>query len=245
MTEFNIPTETVELPSQGKLYPESSPLHSGKVEMKYMTAKEEDILTNQNLIRSGEVIDRLLKSLIISKVNYDDLLIGDKNAIMLAARILSYGATYDFDYEGEKQSLDLSKFEPLPLHPDYEAATLNEFTFTLPHSGNVLTFKLLTHGDERLIDQEIKAIKKINKQGSNDVTARLSVIITSINDSRERKDIREFVNNYFLAKDAREFRKYYGEISPDIDMSVTLINGEGVEEEATLPITVNFFWPDA
>jgi len=245
MAEFNIPTEVVELPSQGKIYPPESPLASGKVEMKYMTAKEEDILTNQNLIRSGEVIDRLLKSLIVSKINYEDLLIGDKNAIMIAARILSYGASYELDYEGEKQVIDLSKIEAKPLHPDFLAATSNEFTFTLPHSGNTLTFKILSHKDERAVDAELKGLQKINKNNSSDVTARLGTMITSINGSREKKDIREFVNNYFLAKDAREFRKYYNQIAPDMDMDVTLVNSQGVEEEATLPITVSFFWPDA
>ena len=245
MTEFKIPTEVVELPSQGKIYPPDSPLAEGKVEMKYMTAKEEDILTNQNLIRSGEVIDKLLRSLLVSKINYDDLLIGDKNAIMIAARILSYGASYELEYEGEKQVIDLSKIEAKPLHPDYLSATANEFTYTLPHSGNTLTFKLLSHKDERVIEQEIKSMQKINKNSSSDVTARLSTIITSVNGSREKKDVREFVNNYFLAKDAREFRKYYNAVSPDMDMDVTLVTSNGVEEEATLPITINFFWPDA
>jgi len=90
MNEFKLPTETIDLPSKGLLYHESSPLSSGKIEMKYMTAKEEDILTNQNYIKSGTVIDKLLQSLIVTKINYNDLLVGDKNAVMMAARILSY-----------------------------------------------------------------------------------------------------------------------------------------------------------
>ena len=98
MQEFNIPTETVELPSKGLIYPKDNPLSSGQIEMKYMTAKEEDILANQNYIANGTVIDRLLKSLIVSKVNYNDLCIGDKNAIMIAARILGYGPKYSFKY---------------------------------------------------------------------------------------------------------------------------------------------------
>ena len=105
--KLNIPTEIVDLPSKGLLYPKDNPLSSGKIEMKYMTAKEEDILTNQNFIKSGVVIDKLLQSLIISKINYNDLLIGDKNAIMLASRILSYGANYEFDYNGELEGTNL------------------------------------------------------------------------------------------------------------------------------------------
>jgi hypothetical protein len=243
--KFKLPTETVELPSKGKLYPEGSALREGKIEMKYMTAKEEDILTNQNYIKQGTVIDKLLQSLIITKINYDDLLVGDKNAIMLAARVLSYGSSYEFDYDGVNQIIDLSKLEPQLHHPDYEKADLNEFNFTLPHTQNTLTFKLLTHGGERKIDEEIKGLQKINKDLTSEVTVRLAHIITSINGSTDKKDIREFVNNFFLAKDAREFRSYYNEISPDIDVKITLINSEGIEEDADLPIGIRFFWPDA
>jgi hypothetical protein len=103
--QFTLPTETVELPSKGLLYPEGNPLSSGNVEIKYMSAKEEDILTNSSYINDGTVIDKLLKSLIVTDINYNDLLVGDKNAIMIAARILGYGKDYDFDYFGEsKQS---------------------------------------------------------------------------------------------------------------------------------------------
>ena len=245
MAEFKLPTEMVELPSKGKFYPEGSPLAEGKIEMKYMTAKEEDILTNQNYIKQGIVIDKLLKSLIISDINYNKLLIGDKNAIMLAARILSYGAKYEFTHNGEPQEVDLSQFESKPIHPEFKKATENNFHFTLPHTQNEITFKLLSHADEDKIDREIKSLKKINKQGASDVTVRLYHMITSINGSVERKDIKEFVDNYFLAKDAREFRKYYSEISPDIDLSVTLIDSNGDEEDTDLPIGLNFFWPDA
>jgi hypothetical protein len=243
--KLNIPTETVELPSKGLLYSKESPLFSGKIEMKYMTAKEEDILTNQNYIKSGTVIDRLLQSLIVSNINYNDLLVGDKNAIMVAARILSYGSKYDFNYDGVEQSIDLSALESKPLHPDFAKAVSNEFSYTLPNSGNVITFRLLTHGDENKIEQEIKGLQKINKNITSDVTVRLAHIITSVNGSSEKAEIRDFVNNYFLAKDAREFRKYYNEISPDIDLNVSLTTSEGREEAVDLPISVNFFWPDA
>jgi hypothetical protein len=210
-----------------------------------MTAKEEDILTNQNYIRQGTVIDKLLSSLIISKIDYNDLLVGDKNAIMIAARILSYGANYEFMYDGMPQSIDLSKLEAKPLHPELEKADKNEFSFTLPETGNIITFKLINHGDEGKIEQEIKGLQKINKESTSEVTVRLSHIITSINGSTEKKDIRDFVNNYFLAKDARAFRAYYNKVSPDIDLQVSLVNADGVEEDADLPIGINFFWPDA
>jgi hypothetical protein len=242
---FKLPTEMVELPSKGLLYPEGNPLREGKIEMKYMTAKEEDILTNQNYIKQGLVVDKLLQSLIVTKINYNDLLIGDKNAIMIAARVLSYGASYEFEYDGIKQEVDLSSIEPKPLHPEVSKATSNMFNFVLPHSNNTLTFKLLTHGDENKIDSESKGLKKLNKETTSDVTVRLSHMLLSVNGSSESKDIRDFVNNYFLAKDARAFRQYYNELSPDVDMKITLITSEGGEEDVDLPIGINFFWPDA
>ena len=109
--KLNIPTEIVELPSQGLIYPESSPLSSGKIEMKYMTAREEDILTNQNYIQKGTVLDELVKSLIVSNINYDDLCVGDKNAVLVAARILGYGKDYSFSWGGEEYNIDLVKDE--------------------------------------------------------------------------------------------------------------------------------------
>lgn len=243
--KFKLPTEIVELPSKGKLYPVDSPLSSGKVEMKYMTAKEEDILTNANYIRQGIVIDKLLKSLIISDIDYNDLLVGDKNAMMVAARILAYGKDYEFEYDGIKQTADLSNIEAKPLSPELEKATENEFTFTLPSTGNIITFKLLTHGDDVKIDQEVKGLQKINRDNASEVTVRLCYLVTSINGSRDQKDIREFVNNYFLARDAREFRKYYTELNPDLDLLTTVTNSFGEEEDVDLPIGLNFFWPDA
>jgi len=246
MAEFKLPTETIDLPSKGLMYSKDNPLSKGKIEMKYMTAKEEDILTNQNYIKQGVVIDKLLKSLIIDKdINYNDLLIGDKNAVMVAARILSYGKDYEFTYEGEEQYVDLSKINPKPLKEDLYKDGKNEFSFVLPHTENQVTFKILTHGDERKVEQEVKSLKKLNKSSSSEVTTRFSHIITSVNGNSETKDIREFVNNYLLAKDARELRKYYQEVSPDLDMKVYLNSPTGEEEVADLPIGLNFFWPDA
>lgn len=246
MAEFKLPTETVELPSKGLLYPEDSPLASGTIEMKYMTAKEEDILTNQNLIQKGTVIDKLLQSLIIdTNINYNDLLIGDKNAIMIAARILSYGKDYTFSFGGEKITVDLSTLKNREIDTKILEGSKNQFEFTLPHTDNTITFKLLTHGDEQKIDREIKGLQKINKDNSPEVTTRLKHMITSINGSTENKDIRTFVDNYLLAKDARALREQYSKINPDIDLVFTYEAADGREEELDLPIGLTFFWPDA
>lgn len=241
--EFSMPTETVELPSKGILYPEGHPLSSGKVEMKYMTAKEEDILTNPNYLKQGNVIDKLLQSMLVTKFNYDDLLIGDKNAIMVAARILSYGKNYDIVVRGKEHTVDLSLLSNKVFNEE-ELKKGNSFEYELPATKNIVTFKLLTHGDEKEIDQEVKGVQKLQKDSFPEATTRLKHIITSINGNPDKKHIREFVDKYFLAADARSLRHEYNRVSPDLDMKFTYTDEDGVEKEAALPITMTFFWPD-
>ena len=238
---FNLPTETIELPSKGWLYPEGHPLSSGTIEIKYMTAKEEDILTNQNYISNGTVLDKLLKSLIITKVNYDDIVIGDKNAIMIAARILGYGAEYKFNYNGVEEVVDLSKIENKKLDESLYTKGNNEFSFNLPSSDNEITFKFLTHGDESKINQELEGLKKLKKDESPELTTRLKYMITSINGNRDTKTIREFVDQAFLARDARAFREYINKIQPDVDLTFFPSSSN---KSISLPIGINFFWPD-
>ena len=241
--KFKLPTETVDLPSKGLFYPKDSALSKGTVEIKYMTAKEEDILTNQNYIQKGTVIDKLLKSLIVDKdVDYNTLLTGDKNAIMVAARVLAYGKNYQFTYRGKDEVIDLSTIENKPLLKEVEEnGSKNEFTFTLPSTDNKVTFKLLNHSDELAIEREINGLKKVNKESDPSGTTRLKHLIKSVNGLTEQKDIRDFVDNYLLASDARALRAEYTRISPDVDLEVQL---DGREDVVTLPITLNFFWPD-
>jgi hypothetical protein len=241
MDEFKLPTETIELPSKGFLYPEGSELAKGTLEMKYMTAKEEDILTNQSYIRNGTVLDKLMKSLIVSKINYDDLLIGDKNAIMVAARILGYGSEYKFDYAGEEQLVDLSALDNKQLDETLFSSRTNEFVFTLPKSKNNISFKLLTHKDEQDINRELEGLKKINKDASPELSTRLKYMIVSVEGRRDKKDIREFVDNYLLAQDSRALREYIREIQPDVDLTFF---PNGSEDRVSLPIGLKFFWPD-
>lgn len=241
--KFQIPTESVDLPSKGKLYPSDHPLASGKVEMKYMTAKEEDILTNQNYITKGIVIDKLLQSLLVTKFNYNDLLIGDKNAIMVAARILSYGKDYDIQYKGEQITVDLSEIKEKEV--DAVPNEQGEYTFTLPKSGNEVTFKLLTHGDDKTIDREIQGLKKINKDNDTSMSTRLKHIITSINGDRATSSVRQFVDQGLLAQDARALREEYSRVQPDVEFKVYHVGEDGVGEDIDVPVTVNFFWPDA
>ena len=243
--KFQIPTEQVDIPSKGKLYPSDHPLASGKVEMKYMTAKEEDILTNQNYIEKGVVIDKLLQSLIVSDFNYNDLLIGDKNAIMVAARILSYGKDYDIQYNGKDITVDLTEIKDKELDFDSLEQGQREFTFALPKSGNEVTFKLLTHGDDKNIDREVQGLKKINRESSASLSTRMKYIITSVNGDRETATVRQFVDQGLLAQDARALREEYARVQPDVEFKVYHVDEDGVGEDIDVPVTINFFWPDA
>ena len=243
---FKLPTEIVELPSKGLLYPENHPLAEGKVEIKYMTAKEEDILTNQNYIRQGIVLDKLLQSLLVTKFDYNDLLIGDKDAIMMAARILGYGKDYTFSYLGEDVTVDLTSLIEKPLNESLIVKKGdNEFKYELPNSGNIITFKFLIQKDDKDIDKELEGLKKINKNDNSEMTTRLKYMILSINGDYDKKTVREFVDTAFLARDAKSFREYYNQISPGINTKVKYEFIEGVEEDVEIQFGTRFFWPDA
>ena len=241
---FKFPTETIDLPSKGLIYPEDNPLSSGKIEMKYMTAKEEDILSNQSYIQNGTVLDKLLKALIVSKVNYNDLIVGDKNAVMVAARVLGYGKDYKFEYKGEEVEVDLSTLENKEFDESSISQGVNEFTFKLPTSGTEITYKLLCHKDEMAIEAELKGLKKINKNSDPSMSTRMKQMILSVNGDSERKVVREFVDTYFLATDARAFRKHVSAHQPDVNLLTQVELSDG-GEDVEIPITVNFFWPDA
>ena len=246
-SKFKFPTEVVELPSKGLIYPKDNPLSSGKIEMKYMTAREEDILTNQNYIQKGIVLDKLLEWLIVSKVNYKDIIIGDKNALLIASRVLGYGKDYTFKAVGKEGfnefTVDLTTLIDKTLNKkDLKEVGVNEFEFTLPTINKLITFKILTHGDETAIDKEIAGQNKI-KPGSNpEISPRLKYIILSIDGDRDKKTIRDFVDNYLLARDAKSLRDEIRRVSPDVDLTYTGTDGE---EDVTVPISINFFWPDA
>ena len=238
------PTEQVTLPSKGLLYPEDSPLRKGTIEMKYMTAKEEDILTNQNYIDNGTVIDKLLQSLIVTKVSYKDILLGDKNAILIAARILGYGADYEFEYQGERVTVDLAEVEDKQLDASILVEGKNEVKFTLPTSKIEVSFKFLTHSDEKQISKEIEGLKKIDKLSDRSLSTRMKNILLSVNGDYDRKTVRDFVDTTMLARDSRALRNYIKEIQPDVDLKFDHTDGAGKSRTLDIPIGVQFFWPD-
>lgn len=246
--KFTLPTETIELPSKGKIYPLENPLSSGTVEMKYMTAREEDILTNINLLKQGVAIERMLQSLIKSPIQYDDLSLGDRNGLLIAARILAYGSSYSFQYVDAEQdtkeeiTIDLQTLTHKVV--DYSNFNnTNEFTLELPASKNTITFKLLTIGDEKKIDQEIKGFKKATNLTAGELTTRLKHQILSVNGNYDQASVRDFVENYLLAKDSNFLRSRISTITPDIDLSVNFTLSSGKEVSDSLPLTTEFFFP--
>jgi len=242
MSEFKFPTEVVELPSKGLVYPEGHPLRSGKIEMKYMTAKEEDILSNQNYISKGIVLDKLVESLTLGKFDIKDLVTGDKNAILVASRVLGYGKDYTFSYDGKDYTVDLSLLENKP----FDTALITPkgtFKYTLPTSKTQVEFKLLTDKDEEKVKQEVEGLKKINKESSTDVTTRLKHQIVSVDGNSDKTAIKDFVDNYLLAADSRALRSYIKETAPDVNLTTKVVI-DGVEEDISIPINLNFFWPD-
>ena len=253
MANYDFPTEVISLPSQGKCYPEDNPLSSGELEIKYMTAKEEEILASQNLIRKGVVLDKLFEAIIVDKdINLDDILIGDKNAIMLAARILGYGPEYIIEVasgydETEQVTVDLSKVQTKEVDfSKLNSENLYEFTTT---DGIELEFSLLSHGDEKKIDADVKALKRLNKSKdsvSSELTTRYRYLIKSVDGDSNVASITKFINNRFLTRDTRKFREYINEIQPDIKMEFEFENSNtGEKEVKPIPMGVGFFWPSA
>lgn len=261
VTDYKFPTEIIELPSKGLIYPKDSPLSSGKIEMKYMTAKEEDILTTQSYIKDGSVLDRLFQSLIISNgdgvpVKYVDLVAGDKNAIMISARILGYGKDYDVEIDDptstgvkQKETIDLTQFE----NKEYDGSTQlelhkNEYAFTLPNSKREITFMAMTESKERKIKHQIEEAKKAGRKmrdlTSKDLTIRLKNMIVSVDGDYDVKSINHFVDNELFAVDSKALRGYINTVVPDIDLTYEFVSEEtGERREMLLPMDVGFFWP--
>jgi hypothetical protein len=184
-----------------------------------MTAKEEDILTSANLIRQGVVVQKLLESLIVDKsIKVDDLLIGDKNAVLIASRILAYGKEYEVEVLGRKIEVDLTQLKDNQLDDSIVTKGVNEFEFELPATKRKLTFKMLTSGDEKTIDDEVKGYEKIHGIGY-ELTTRLKHQIISVDGDTKRASINSFVDNEFLSRDSMAFRKHVSDIMPDVDMT--------------------------
>ena len=250
MANYDFPTEIISLPSQGKCYSEDNPLSKGTLEIKYMTAREEEILASQNLVRKGVVIDKLFESIIVEKdVNIDDIVLGDKNAILLATRVLGYGPEYKIemtDSLGEPQSVTIDLGAVKTKEVDVELlSSENRYEFTTPFGKNKLEFKILTHGDEKKIDADIKALSRLNKGGvSAELTTRYRFMILSVDGNSDTQSITSFINNKFITRDTKAFREYIAKITPDINMEFDFEDEQtGETEVRSIPMGVGFFWP--
>lgn len=245
------PTEVVPLPTKGWFYPEGHMLSSGEIEIKQMTAKEEDLLANQELIKKGKVLDKLMESVIVNKaVRIDEILIPDKNAIFIAIRRLAYGDDYPISIgcpncsAQNKVKVNLGELAYRPFNFDNYSKGKNEFTFTLP-SGTIVTYKLLNQLDEQNIDAELAQIKKISKENTAEITTRLKYLLSSIDGNPDRAGIRRFVEERLTARDSLALRKHMRENNPDVDMSFNFTCSEcAFERRLDVPIGASFLWPD-
>ena len=221
-----LPTEIVELTSQGKIYPKSHPLRSGKVEMRYMTAYDEDILTNQTYMNEGIVFDKLLESLIVTDVSVQDIAPVDKDKLIIYARIVSYGKEYKVNVinpNTNKQidtEVDLTKIKSIPF--ELESDDNGEFDYKI---NDEYTLKY------SYIETNTESVSKF-----------LSGIITQVNDSRKKEDIDQFIKYNFLAKDSKIFREHFNSNSPKLDYNYEFEGEDGGTFMAMFQLGPNLFW---
>ena len=246
------PTEVIPLPTKGWFYPEGNTLSSGEIEIKQMTAKEEDLLANQELIKKGKVLDKLMESVIINKsIKIEEILIPDKNAIFIAIRRLAYGDDYNVSIScpscstQNKVKINLAELVYKPFNFDNYPKGVNSFTFKLPSAGVTITYKLLNQIDEQSIDSELAMIKKTNKENTAELTTRLKYLLTSIDGNPDRAGVRRFIEDKLTAKDSLALRKHIREHNPDIDMTFNFKCTEcDFERRLDMPIGASFLWPD-
>jgi hypothetical protein len=250
--DVKYPSEVIPLATKGWFYPEGHPLASGEIEIKQMTAREEDLLANQELIKKGKVLDKLMEALIIDKsVRIEDILIPDKNAIFIAIRRLAYGDDYSVGIscpqceKNNKVSINLSELAYKPFDFDAHPKGKNSFSFKLPISGVEVTYKLLNQIDEQAIDAELAQLKKFSKENTGELTTRLKYVISSIDGNPDRPAIRKFVEEVLTARDSAALRKQMRENNPDVDMSFDFKCAHcDLERRLDMPIGASFLWPD-
>lgn len=238
-------TKNVPLPSEGYFYDEDNPLSRGDVELKYPTAAEEDILTDDSLAQRGLTFDKFMKAIIMDDVDVREILSGDKAAIIIAARMLAYGEEYTFKArsqetgENKKVTINLGDLEP--VKPDFDEFDQGqqEFEFELPVMDIPVKWKLLTHGDELSLHKELRE----QTEDKSQITTRLQHHIVELDGERDNANIRWFVKNRMLARDSRALRNRISEVTPNIDLSFEFTNRNGDVEELPIDLTPEFFFP--
>lgn len=250
---WEVPVETVPIPSAGVVYPPNSKIHNlNTINIRAMTAREEDILTSPALIKNGTVISELIRSCVTDKsIDVDKLLLGDRNALMISIRITGYGQDYKADVTcpvctaRSQQEFDLSNLEIRPLDINPVNPGENRFSFKLPVTKKEVHFKFLTGEDEVNINLESSRMQKMfpDRVTEDRVTGRLSHSIISVDGIEDRNKIRTFVQN-MPARDSKALRNYMSEKEPGVDMSCSMSCPScGSVAKIDLPIGINFFWP--
>jgi hypothetical protein len=251
---LDIPHELAPLPSSGKVYPPDSSFHNiDAVEIRAMTAREEDILTSRALLKKGTVITELIKSCLVDRsMNPLDLLSGDRNALMVAIRITGYGHEYNVELEctecGVKSphEFNLAELPIKRLEIEPVSVGMNLFEFMLPYSKKNVRFKFLTGRNEEEITQTAEKQKKLGlNSGESNVTTNLLYSILSIDGIEDRSKIANFVKN-MPARDSLALRNYMRDNEPGIVMKQeTVCNACGHQEEVNMPLGVSFLWPNS
>lgn len=255
LLDFVVPTEFVELPSGGEFYPKDHSLHGqSSIEIRYMTAKDEDTLTSKTLLKQGVALERVLQNLLVDKsVNINDLLVGDKNAIVVAARSSAYGSDYETKVTCpacgtvDEKTFDLSEIgfiEQADLG-DLGITKNDDMTFSilLPVTKVEATVRLMTGQDENKLSTLRGNKKKLSKDAEFSMTDQFKQFVVSISGVEDKNQISSFINN-MPANDSRFLRLAYKKIVPNIDLQQHFeCNSCEFEQDMEVPFTTDFFWP--
>lgn len=243
----NYPTVEIDLPSKGLPYPTDNPASKGKIEMMYPGAAQSDILTNGNYLAKGLAVKKYMESIVLSDINIDDLIPGDRDAVMINSHIVGFGKEYittvTLDRGPEPVSFDISTFKERDVNWDLFTQGVNEFEYVTGRK-DVVKFKLLSGVDEEKMAQEEEGMKKINPNFSGGNSLFLKYCLIEVNGKRDSKSIRDFVDKKLLQLDITDLTEYIVSVSPGYvwEASGTRQNGE-VVEGLSVPYTTNFFWP--
>lgn len=245
LLEFVKPTHFVELPSKGKSYPDGHPLKEKEViEIYQMTAKDEDILTSESLLKKGIAIDRFVENIIVDKsIDTNTILVCDKNAILLDSRLLGYGPDYNVEvtcpncYTSSKRDYDLNE-KKMSFGKEELISEDGLIKYKLPRSGVEVELKLLTSREESQIIQSV--LKNNEKQN---VELQLSLLIHSANGITDKSQILQFIEAMPII-DSLSLRKHYKDVSPNVELRYDFTcKSCGHEQELEVPLSADFFWP--
>lgn len=249
--DFVLPTEFVDLPTKGRFYAEDHPLHGKEsLEIRYMTAKDTDILTSKSLLKKGVAVDRMLQNIIVDKsVKVDDLYSGDKNAILIAARINGFGPDYKTKVTcpscgaTNEHSFNLEEVRCGDFEEDAHISSAGTFNIELPVTQVSVECRLLTGGDEKRMFSQSEKRKKHNLPETN-LTDQYKLFIVSINGETDRGLVEKFVD-LMPARDSTYLKSIYEKASPNVDLSHDYsCDSCDADTQINIPFSANFFWPN-